>query len=173
MEENNIHTVRVLIVDPNAQLREILRDILIRGIGVEDVQDAKDGNEALNLMRDFPPDVVIADSVMKPINGIQMTKIIRSEESEFDHFTPVIILSSHADVNEIVGARDVGANEYLAKPVSAKILELRLHAVIDHPRPFVRADNFFGPDRRRQETDKYKGDNRRESEAVLVDREGE
>lgn len=172
MEESKIHTLRVLIVDPNSQLREIVRDILIRGIKIEEVQDARDGDEALNMMRDdFAPDVLIADSTMKPINGIQMTKIIRSEESEFDHFLPIIIISSHADVTEIMAARDVGANEYLAKPVSAKILDLRLHAVIDHPRPFVRSDTFFGPDRRRKEDEKYKGENRRVETAVPVELE--
>ena len=41
-------------------------------------------------------------------------------------------------------------NEFLAKPISAKLVYFRLRSIIDNPRPFVRAEEFFGPDRRRR-----------------------
>ena len=161
MDENNLSSLRVMVVDPYSQLREIIRDILVRGIGVGEVIEAKDGEEALSYMRDFPPDVVIADSSMKPINAIEITKRIRAGKDNLNPHIAVIVISGRAEVGEIVEARDAGANEYLAKPVSAKILELRLHSIFEHPRPFVRANNFFGPDRRRHDSENFHGSERR------------
>jgi len=51
-DDQRIANLRVLIADPYAQLREIMRDILLRGIGVEEVVEAKNGEEALALLRD-------------------------------------------------------------------------------------------------------------------------
>lgn len=165
MEESKVSTLRVMVVDPYSQLREIIRDILLRGIGVNEVIEAKDGEDALALMNDLPPDVVIADSAMKPLNAVELTKHIRSGEGNINPQTAVIVISGRAEVGEIMAARDAGANEYLAKPVSAKILELRLHSIIDHPRPFVRTDIFFGPDRRRHENRDFHGSERRTEES--------
>lgn len=169
MQDERMSRLRVLVADPYSQLREIMRDILVRGIGVGEVLEVRDGEEALATLRELPCDVVIADAGMKPLGGIGLTKLIRKGVENLDTFTPVIIVSGHADINEIIEARDAGANEYLAKPLSAKILDLRLHAVIDHPRPFVRTDDFFGPDRRRhREGHPFKGEDRRSKEAEVI-----
>jgi len=168
LDDDRIANLRVLIADPYAQLREIMRDILMRGIGVEEVIEAKNGEEAISLMRDLACDVAIVDCAMKPLGGIEMTRRIRTGSEGIDPFFPVILVSGHAEISEIIAARDAGANEYLAKPLSAKILDLRLNAVIKRPRPFIRADNFFGPDRRRHDRDGYKGSERRTQEPEIV-----
>lgn len=164
MDENKLSTLRVLVVDPYSQLREIIRDILLRGIGVEEVNEARDGEEALHAMRDFNPDVIIADSTMAPLNGIELTKRVRAGEGGINPQTAIIVISGRAEVSEILAARDAGANEYLAKPVSAKILELRLHSIVEHPRPFIRVNSFFGPDRRRHDPSSFSGSERRTEE---------
>jgi len=105
---------------------------------------------------------------MRPVGGVEMTRRIRSGEEAIDPFLPVILVSGHAEIVEIMAARDAGANEYLAKPLSAKILDLRLNAVIKHPRPFVRSDNFFGPDRRRHAKESFKGGERRSHDPNIV-----
>lgn len=168
MEDEVIAGLRVLIADPYVQLREIMRDILLRGIGVDEVIEAKNGEEAISLMRDLACDVAIVDCAMRPVGGIEMTQRIRAGSEGIDPFLPVILVSGHAEISEIIAARDAGANEYLAKPLSAKILDLRLNAVIKRPRPFVRADSFFGPDRRRHDEDGYKGSERRTQDPEIV-----
>lgn len=168
MEDETIAGLRVLIADPFPQLREIMRDILLRGIGVEEVIEAKNGEEALSMLRDLACDVAIIDCAMAPMGGIEVTKRIRKGVDGIDPYLPVILVSGRADIAEIVTARDVGANEYLAKPLSAKILDLRLNAVVKRPRPFVRSDNFFGPDRRRHAKDGFGGSERRTREPDIV-----
>ncbi len=57
-------------------------------------------------------------------------------------------------------ARDAGVNEFIAKPVSVKTMMSRLVAVIEHPRPYVRTNSYFGPCRRRR-GEEYRGPERR------------
>lgn len=169
--DDRISKMRVLIAEPSPQLREILRDILRRGIGVGEVTEAKNGEAAIAMLREFPCDAIIADAHMTPITGIELTNYIRTGSDRIDPFVPVIVVSGHAELREIIAARDAGANEYLAKPLSAKLVELRLNAVLQHPRPFIRSDNFFGPDRRRQEQGTHGKTERRSREPEIVDSE--
>ena len=168
LDDESITGWRVLIADPYPQLREIMRDILLRGIGVDEVIDAKSGEEVLSLLSKLACDVAIIDCAMTPLGGVELTKRIRKGVEGIDPFLPVILVSGRADVAEIIAARDAGANEYLAKPLSAKILDLRLNSVINRPRPFVRVDNFFGPDRRRHAKEGFGGSERRTHEAEVV-----
>lgn len=161
MEDERIASLRILIAEPYAQLREIMRDILLRGIGVDEVIEAKNGEEAMVTLRDLECDIAILDCTMRPIGGIEVTQRIRSGVEAIDPYLPVILVSGHAEVAEIIAARDAGANEYLAKPLSAKILDLRLNALIKRPRPFIRSDSFFGPDRRRRAKGDFAGSERR------------
>lgn len=171
--EQHVSGLRVMIADPYAQLRDLLRDILLRGIGVAEVLEARDGEDAMTMLRELPCDVLIADTGMNPLGAVDLTRKIRNGDEGVDPFTPVIVMSGHANLDEIIDARDAGANDYLAKPLSAKILDLRLHAVVEHPRPFIRSDDFFGPDRRRHQKSRYKGPNRRIQEADLIDQSEE
>lgn len=166
--DDRITRLRIMVVEPSAQLREIVRDILRRGIGVGEVIEAKNGEEAITMMRDFPCDMIIADTGMAPVGGIELTRYIRKGSDRIDPFLPVIVVSGFPELAEIIAARDAGANEYLAKPLSAKIVELRLNAVLSRPRPFIRSDNFFGPDRRRHEVDDSTLEERRTHEPEVV-----
>jgi len=168
LEDERMAALRVLVADPFSQLREIIRDILLRGIGVAEVYEARNGEEALTMLRDLPCDVMIADTGMDPIGAVELTQIVRGGHEGVDPFTPIIIMSGNANLGEIIAARDAGATEYLAKPLSAKILDLRLHAVVTHPRPFIRSDNFFGPDRRRHDKALFQGSERRSQDASVV-----
>jgi len=163
-----IAKLRIMLAEPSAQLREIVRDILRRGIGVGEVIEVKNGEEAVPALRDFPCDMIIADAAMSPVGGIELTRFIRKGVDRIDPFVPVIIMSGFPEIAEIIDARDAGANEYLAKPLSAKIVELRLNAVLNRPRPFVRSDNFFGPDRRRHAVDDDTLEERRTQEPEVV-----
>ena len=71
MEDERIGALRILIADPYAQLREIIRDILLRGIGVQEVVEARNGEEALTMLRDLSCDIAILDCAMQPMGGVE------------------------------------------------------------------------------------------------------
>jgi DNA-binding response OmpR family regulator len=72
------------------------------------------------------------------------------------------MVTGYSDMRRILEARDAGVSEYLVKPISAKLLYLRICAVIEYPRPFISTDSFFGPDRRRRPVE-HGGEERRGS----------
>ena len=90
---------------------------------------------------------------MEPIDGIEMIKSIRSSNDDHLRYVPIIMLTGYSERARILAARDSGINEYLLKPVSAKMLYSRIRAVIEQPRRFVKTNSYFGPDRRRGEQD--------------------
>jgi len=142
--------IRILVVDDNAFMRTIIRRIL-GALGCTDVREAGDGAEALKILQSWAADIVLLDWEMSPFNGIEFTKMVRRIEDNTNTFLPIIMISAHSEFWRIRQARDAGVNEFLVKPISAKMIYQRIRNVIEKPRPFVHAPGFFGPDRRRQE----------------------
>ena len=81
------------------------------------------------------------------------------------------MITGHSTERRVNEARDVGVNEFLAKPVTARAVIDRLTQLIENPRPFVRSNDYFGPDRRRRDSPRYQGPRRRaeESRTTFVD----
>jgi DNA-binding response OmpR family regulator len=95
---------------------------------------------------------------MAPMDGLELTRLIRTSEDSPDPFVPIIMLSGHVD--RMRAARDAGVSEFMMKPVSVRTFLACLGAVVERPRPFVRANGYFGPDRRRMLTP-FSGPDRR------------
>jgi CheY-like chemotaxis protein len=149
MADLDISDLSILIVDDYPPMRAILR-VMLKALGVRDIAEASDGLSALDEMKGFHADIVIADYRMVPMDGVGLTLRIRDGDAGIDPFTPVIMVSGHSEKSRICQARDAGVSEFLVKPISATLLYYRLRAAIENPRPFIRAPNFFGPDRRRR-----------------------
>ena len=149
MSDFDLTRLRFLVVDDYQPMRHILRGIL-REWGIGHVGEAADGQEALDILTSNPADIVITDFRMSPIDGLEMTKTIRSGKAGIDPYLPIILITAYTETNTIFQARDTGVNEFLAKPISAKLVYYRIRSIIEHPRPFVRVEEFFGPDRRRR-----------------------
>jgi two-component system chemotaxis response regulator CheY len=139
----------VLIVDDNQHMRSLVRTIL-ESLGVSQILEARDGAHALEKMGQGQIDLLIADWNMEPIDGLALTRHLRTSPESPDQFVPVIMLSGHTDRARVMQARDAGVTEFMAKPVSARSLYARIVSIIENPRPFVRTNDYFGPDRRRQ-----------------------
>jgi CheY-like chemotaxis protein len=144
--------LKILIVDDNHHMRVLLTEIL-RAIGVREVFEAADGAEALEMLRTHPIDIVMTDLSMQPLDGIDFVRLLRNSRDSGNPMIPVIMVTGHSTMKRVAEARDVGVNEFLSKPVTARGVIERLSRVVDHPRPFVRTDGYFGPDRRRQRDD--------------------
>ncbi len=162
-----LNKLRVLIVEPNAHIRELLRTILQSvGTGAIDLStDADEGFDAY-CRRDY--DVVFTDSELQPISGLEFVNQIRTSAKSPNPYVPIIMLSSFSDEERIRLARDHGVTEFLAKPFTVDIVLKRLEAVIEAPRSFVRTGSYFGPDRRRSSSLDYSGFDRRKSDLKEV-----
>ncbi len=168
MSEYNLNGLNFLIVDDNKHMRSMIRTIL-NALGCSQVQDALDGAQALATLRDFHADMIITDWKMRPMDGLEFTRKVRMDADSPNPFVPIIMLTGHTEMTKVVEARDVGVSEYLAKPVSAKLLYERIKNIIERPRPFVRTETYFGPDRRRRQDPNYSGPERRQSQPEAED----
>ena len=149
MWDTYLRNVRVLIVDDQDFIRSLLRHIL-GVLGCTHISDRANGVSAWEAIRENPPDLLIVDWEMAPMDGIELVQKVRADPASPDKFMPIIMITAHSERPRIIAARDCGVNEFVMKPVSARTLFSRLNAVIEHPRRFVRTDEYFGPDRRRK-----------------------
>lgn len=160
--------VQILICEDNNYIRRALDDML-RQFGFGRIQLMKHGQEAIELLKlmhqaqNPGPDIIIADLVMAPINGLLLARWCRTAKDSPNRMVPFIMLSGAADEAYVNSARDLGATEFLSKPFSATSVYKKLLEVIDYPRQFVMNQTYFGPDRRRRK-DPPDGDERREKD---------
>ena len=161
--------LKILVVDDNHYMRILLAEIL-RAIGVIHIYEANDGAEGLQMMRDYPIDLVLTDLSMQPLDGIDFVRLLRNSPDSPNQLAPVIMVTGHSTFARVNEARDAGVNEFLCKPLTARGVIERLHEAIEHPRRYVRSGDYFGPDRRRRVDPTYTGPRRRASDAE-ADRE--
>ncbi|MBL4693123.1 MAG: response regulator [Magnetovibrio sp.] len=160
MSDYNLARLNFLIVDDNKHMRALVKSIL-HALGVKNVLEAGDGADAFKELRHFPADVIISDWNMSPLDGMDFVRMVRTGSDSPNPFVPIIMLTGYTEMNRVMEARDSGVHEFLAKPVSAKKLYSRIRSIIEHPRSFVRAGLYFGPDRRRKTNTNYNGSERR------------
>jgi two-component system chemotaxis response regulator CheY len=160
--------LKMLLVDDNHHMRVLLAEIL-RAIGVRQVFEANDGAEALQIMRAHQIDIIMTDLAMQPLDGIDFVRLLRNSPDSPNPMAPVIMITGHSTSRRVTEARDVGVNEFLSKPVTARGVLERIAQVVDNPRPFVRSAGYFGPDRRRRADPNYNGPRRRASDRGSAD----
>ncbi|MSO93389.1 MAG: response regulator [Rhodospirillales bacterium] len=159
----NIQRLNFLLVDDNKFMRSVVRAVL-NSWGCKTIAEASDGEEALKELKSFPADIVIADWEMAPMNGIEFARRLRSDPDSPNRFVPVIMLTAHTEAWRVKSAREAGIHEFLVKPVMPKALYERICVLIERPRKFVRAGNYFGPDRHRHKKHHHEGEDRRKDE---------
>jgi DNA-binding response OmpR family regulator len=157
----------VVIADDNLNMMAMVWGIL-KAFGVLNIRSFPDGQTAYNALENTEVDFVVIDCMMEPLNGIEFTKKVRLGADSPNPFLPIIMLTGYTDRLRVFRARDAGVTEFMAKPISPKSLYARITTVIDRPRPFVRSENYFGPDRRRRVIE-FQGADRRSTEAKIID----
>jgi CheY-like chemotaxis protein len=142
--EELIRAVKILIVDDDYHMRKVVRTML-SAIGVREIYDAADGMAGLQAICAITPDVVILDWQMPQVGGADFVRAVRSPGSFPLPGIPIIVLSGHGERSCVIEATQLGANEYLLKPVSTKALFDRLVSVFAKPRPMVKIGDYYGP----------------------------
>lgn len=150
MTNPDFSSLKVLVIDGNRYMRQVMRNVL-GTFGIYSTADATDGKTALERLEEFKPDIIFTGYNLQPVDGILFTRIVRAGKAPVNRATPIVMVTSHTEAATVFKARDAGITEFLAKPVSSKLIGLRLRAVLEQPRPMIEAPNFYGPDRRRRE----------------------
>src|SRR3712207_3656048 len=119
--------IRVLITDDHGVVRQGLRMFLSLDPDIEVVGEAANGQEAVAMARELKPDVVLMDLLMPVMDGIEATRVIRSELSEVE----VLALTSVLEDVSVTGAVRAGAIGYLLKDTDAEELRQAIQAAAE------------------------------------------
>jgi two-component system, chemotaxis family, chemotaxis protein CheY len=157
-----LEALKVLIVEDNPHMRALLR-ALLTALGTHTLFEAPDGESGLQLFHEKKCQLILCDMSMKPMDGLTFTRQVRGPRS-INPYVPIIMISGYTERQKVEAARDAGVTEFLAKPVTPQNLFSRIGEIVERPRPFVRCPNYFGPDRRRKQTEKYPGPWRRQDD---------
>ncbi|PKH46525.1 DNA-binding response regulator [Dehalococcoides mccartyi] len=102
---------KVLIADDHAVLREGMSRLLSQEKDIEVIGEAGDGQEAVDMVAQLKPDVVLMDIVMPRLTGVEATKLIKKNNPS----TCILILTAYSDIRYILGLLEAGASGYLLK----------------------------------------------------------
>lgn len=181
MATYNFSKLSVLVVEDNKFMRSLLCSIL-RAFEFGRILTAENGKDAQGLIGfsasaaefggGLAIDVVLSDWMMPQLSGLDLLKWIRGHDEETIRFLPFVMVTGYSERDRVEQARDAGVTEFLAKPLSVQEVAAKMLNVIDRPRPFVRCDGYFGPDRRRR-SEPFEGSERRSEleEHVSVENE--
>lgn len=114
---------KILVVDDEASIRQIVEARL--NMAGFDVVTAGDGEEAMEVYRSEQPDLIVLDIMMPRVDGIQVCREIRKQDS-----VPIIMLTAKGEIPDRINALEMGADDYVTKPFSPRELEARIKAVM-------------------------------------------
>ncbi|SDH20503.1 response regulator transcription factor [Microbacterium sp. 77mftsu3.1] len=115
--------VRVLVVDDEANLSDLLR-MALQNEGW-DARTAANGQEALNLVREFAPDLVVLDIMMPGIDGMEVLRRLRGAGND----VPVLFLTAKDAVEDRIAGISAGGDDYLTKPFNLEEVVVRLRGM--------------------------------------------
>lgn len=154
---------RVLIVDSQPAATRLLTD-LVRSICPGQFFNANTAQRGLMTAQQVNPQLIFVEQATGAVDAAGFIRALRRSDLACRK-APVIVVTSETTAATILAARDAGAHEFLRKPYTMKDLLRRLEAVTLHPRDWVEAVQYVGPDRRRFNSGDYKGPRKRKSDA--------
>jgi two-component system chemotaxis response regulator CheY len=120
-------SLKVLIVDDQFSMRSLMRAGL-QQIGIVDIEEASDGDEALRMVVKAPVNLIISDFNMPKFDGMNLLRAVRAHEPIKS--TAFIMLTGRADKELVLRAIQHGVNNYLVKPFSIAALKEKIEAVM-------------------------------------------
>lgn len=117
----------VLVVDDYKTMVRIVRNLL-QQLGFTNVDDATDGPTALGMIRSRNYGLVLSDWNMQPMTGIDLLKAVRAEART--KTLPFVMVTAEAKAENVIAAREAGANNYIIKPFTLAVLKQKLSSVL-------------------------------------------
>jgi len=119
--------MQILVVDDYQTMLRILRNLL-KQLGFDNVDQAMDGQEALNKLRSSKFDFIISDWNMEPMTGIELLKEVRADD-KLKHI-PFIMITAESKTENVVAAKQAGVSNYIVKPFNAETLKGKMASVL-------------------------------------------
>ena len=120
------HYSDILVVDDSGAVRSVVRKLLTQ-LGYKNIDEASDGQVALEKIFEKHVDLVISDWNMEPMTGFDLLQQVRSDPSLGE--TPFIMVTAESKTENVIAAKKAGVNNYIVKPFNAQTLKAKIEAV--------------------------------------------
>ena len=120
--------MNVLIVDDYNTMLRIIKNLL-KQLGFNNVDEATDGEAALEKIRNKTYGLIISDWNMEPMTGLDLLKNIRASNENYKS-TPFIMITAESKTENVVMAKQAGVNNYIVKPFNAETLKMKISTVL-------------------------------------------
>lgn len=117
----------VLVVDDYQTMIRIIRNLLNQ-LGFKNIEEAKDGKQALEKLNGGKFGLVISDWNMEPMTGYELLQQVRASEKL--KATPFIMVTAESKTENVIAAKKAGVNNYIVKPFNAETLKGKLKSVL-------------------------------------------
>jgi two-component system chemotaxis response regulator CheY len=117
----------ILIVDDYKTMLRIIRNLL-KQLGFDNVDEATDGSQALQKLRQRDFGLVISDWNMEPMTGIELLREVRADARLKS--LPFIMVTAESKTENVISAKAAGVSNYIVKPFNAATLKMKLSAVL-------------------------------------------
>jgi len=120
--------MKILVVDDMSTMRRIIKNIL-KQLGFSNMEEAENGQEALQKLRTEPFGFVVTDWNMPVMPGIDMLRAIRADE-KLKHI-PVLMVTAEAQKENLIEAIQAGVNNYVVKPFTAETMQEKINKIFN------------------------------------------
>jgi two-component system chemotaxis response regulator CheY len=121
--------LNVLVVEDQEMVREIVVTVL-RALGCGVIRAAGDGDAALAQVLEQPPDLILCDISMQPVDGFEFVARLAEKGFAGARRIPTIFMTAHSGADMVARAKQVGVDAYIVKPVKRTVLEERIAQVL-------------------------------------------
>jgi two-component system chemotaxis response regulator CheY len=119
--------MNVLIVDDYKTMLRIIRNLL-KQLGFNNIEEATDGSQALQMLRAGSFGLVISDWNMEPMTGLQLLREVRADPKL--KATPFIMVTAESKSENVIAAKEAGVSNYIVKPFNAETLKGKMVSVL-------------------------------------------
>ena len=119
--------MKIMIVDDYSTMLRILRNLL-RQLEFNNVDEANNGDEALQKLREGQYNLIISDWNMAPMTGLDLLKNVRAD-AKLKHI-PFIMVTAESKTDNVIAAKQAGVSNYIVKPFNAETLKSKMSSVL-------------------------------------------
>lgn len=116
---------KILLIEDEAPIRELVK-MTLQAAGYSAIYESEDGEQGLKSARTHQPDLILLDLMLPGIDGLTVCRKLKTDENT--HNIPIIMLTAKSEESDIVLGLEMGANDYITKPFSRKVLIARVRA---------------------------------------------
>lgn len=118
----------VLIVDDSHEWRRVLR-LMLREIGITDVEEAVDGEHALRVLEFLTPDLIITDWNMPNIDGYGLLRKVKADRDW--QTIPIMLVTSRDTKEDVLKAMKARSDNYIVKPFTPEVLRRKINEIFN------------------------------------------